>query len=136
MTAGRRAACARLGRRRRPPALPCTRGLRTRALRAGVRVVGVSAGRYSTLALDATGALHSWGLEACATNGSVPAKEAAWSARRVGGDLTGQRVVGVSTGACAAGARACSAPLVPARACQGTAVRHARRHTTHACMRA
>ena len=67
---------------------------------AGKRIVGISAGRYNTLALDDTGVLHAWGLDGCGSEGRVPAREQAWVPRPVGGGLVGQQVKAFDSGVC------------------------------------
>ncbi|KAF8065839.1 Herc2 [Scenedesmus sp. PABB004] len=63
---------------------------------AGLRIVGVAAGRYSALALDGEGRLWSWGYDACPGQ-LAPAGEA-WRPRPVGGALRGRRVVAFDVG--------------------------------------
>lgn len=62
--------------------------------------MGISAGRYNTLALDDTGVLYTWGLDGCGSDGRVPARETAYVPRAVGGGLTGQRVTAFDSGRC------------------------------------
>eukprot|EP00983_Pelagomonas_calceolata_P099212 1158433-Pelagomonas_calceolata.AAC.15 len=65
---------------------------------AGKRIVGISSGRYNTLALDDRGVLHVWGLDGCGSGGMVPARETAWMARPAGGGLEGQQVTAFDSG--------------------------------------
>lgn len=64
----------------------------------GETVVAVAAGRYSTLAVTASGALFTWGLDGCA-EGAPPAASTRHVPRRVsGGGLDQAKVVAVSAG--------------------------------------
>lgn len=67
------------------------------AVISGVRIVGVSSGRYNTIVLDDSGALHVWGYDGCA-DGTLPEQSSAWKARRVKGDLGSSKVVAFDTG--------------------------------------
>ena len=65
----------------------------------GIRIIGVTSGRYNTVVLDDQGSLHVWGYDGCA-DGSLPEQSIAWKARRVKGELEGSKVVAVDVGEC------------------------------------
>ncbi|KAI8472649.1 MAG: P-loop containing nucleoside triphosphate hydrolase protein [Monoraphidium minutum] len=83
----------------------CTHGAGCRSgapgevpLPAGMRAVGVSAGRYSTQVVASDGALWVFGLDGCAGGGASLKRGRAHAPRRVGGALAEEGVVAVATG--------------------------------------
>ena len=63
----------------------------------GTHIVGVTSGRYNTMVLDDAGQLYVWGYDGCA-EGVVPEQSSAWKARRIKGELEGQKVVAFDAG--------------------------------------
>lgn len=59
--------------------------------------MGVTSGRYNTMVLDDAGQLFVWGYDGCA-DGVVPEQTSAWKARRIKGELEGQKVVAFDAG--------------------------------------
>jgi hypothetical protein len=78
---------------------PCTHA----PTHAGTWIVGASCGRYNCALLDDAGGLHVWGYDGCGTEGVLPAREDAWKAKPVKGELLGKRVVAVDSGGCRSG---------------------------------
>jgi hypothetical protein len=68
-------------------------------LPAGLFIVGISAGRYNSLALDSNGVLHTWGLDACGSQGLPPPRLDAWKPRPVQEGMRGEKVVSFDSGA-------------------------------------
>eukprot|EP00798_Chlamydomonas_sp_ICE-L_P027171 gene27171-2411_t len=64
----------------------------------GIKIVGATAGRYNTYALDDAGALYAWGLDGCSNGGDRPAQGEAWIARKIRGQLDGKQVVAFDAG--------------------------------------
>ncbi|CAD7698079.1 unnamed protein product [Ostreobium quekettii] len=64
----------------------------------GVPMATIAAGRYWTMAASMDGRLWTWGLDGCATHGDVPSQEEAYLPREVGGQLAGEKVVGIDAG--------------------------------------
>ncbi|GLC68263.1 hypothetical protein PLESTF_000668100 [Pleodorina starrii] len=84
---------------------PCTAGASCHSgtpglvsLPGGARVVGASAGRYVSMAVDESGRLYSWGHDGCSNGGKLPERDQAYKPRRVGGELEGKRVVAFDAG--------------------------------------
>lgn len=64
----------------------------------GIRIAGISAGRYSTQIITSDGALFVLGYDACASDGTLPPRSHAIQPRQVQGALQGRHVVALSTG--------------------------------------
>eukprot|EP00854_Cymbomonas_tetramitiformis_P014566 gene14566-17214_t len=80
----------------------CRSGIPQRVLDLPTDIVAISAGRYSTVALSATGELYAWGLSAC--GGEYTPSELVsdylltMTPRLVKGSVTGLKVVGMDVG--------------------------------------